>query len=457
MSNSTNQSLTAEGKKYISLIELAQASGNAKEVYSLANQLIQSDFEAPEGYYYKAITTTSMKEGWVLAERLVKIAPQEAKHYLDVAENLGRLYADAYQSKVKSIMLDIKLAHDLQGSANVLGKRNEQWDKVKVKWKEFVSYAEAVLEGYAKCISFLDSLTKKENPSNSLSFSEEDTKKANEMAKNLIRQIISVITYCLDGVETGNCHPNDCYENIILCDEKQKNSLQEYYAKYINYFGDFSIEDCLAACKNAKRPENARFFCEQAIKLHPSEYRSYCTGVERVAELYLKEFQTENATIDSLADVEREKLGTDEDENWYEVEELWNKFAKRGIDKIDKIGDCAMCLPPLLSQNDFSAEEKKSIESARMNVAEKIDEMASVLTEGCKKTIFSAIHCTKEDMAALKAVLDKYSSLGFKAEIKEKKKKKGGCLSTIFKFILFIILIIIVIIIVAAVVGSQGK
>ena len=86
--SSTNSNLTAEGKKYISLIELAQASGNAKEVYSLANQLIQSDIDAPEGYYYKAITTTSMKEGMVVksilpAKQLAMIWSQITK--LDIS------------------------------------------------------------------------------------------------------------------------------------------------------------------------------------------------------------------------------------------------------------------------------------------------------------------------------------------------------------------------------------
>ena len=452
--SSTNSNLTAEGKKYISLIELAQASGNAKEVYSLANQLIQSDIDAPEGYYYKAITTTSMKEGWVLAERLVKISPMEAKHYLDVAEHIGRLYANAYKSEVDSIMRQIKLAHDTD-KLTVEGKENEQWNQTRAKWKEFASYALAVLDGYSKCIHFLDPMIKKENPSANLTFSEEDTMKANELAKNLVRQIISVINYCLDGIETGNCHPNDCYEDIILCDEKQQKSLQEYYTKFINFFGDFSVEDCLTACRKAKRPAMARFFAEQAIKLHPSEYKCYCVGAERIAELYKEEIQAEISAIDSFAEVEREKVGTDEDEDWDEVTELWNKFAKRAIDKIDKAADFAMCLPPLLSQSGFSAEAKKEIEATKTNVAETIDELLNALSEGCKKNIFSAIHCSKEDTQALKAVLEKYaSSLGLKAEIKV--KKKGGCLSLLVKLIVFGILLFIALGVIG-IICSQAK
>lgn len=451
--SSTNSNLTAEGKKYISLIELAQASGNAKEVYSLANQLIQSDIDAPEGYYYKAITTTSMKEGWVLAERLVKISPQEARHYLDVAEHIGRLYANAYKSEVDSMTRQIELAKKMRPDG--IGTVEKQWNTTRAMWKEFIPRALVVLDGYSKCIHFLDPMIKKENPSANLTFSEEDTMKANELAKNLVRQIISVINYCLDGIETGNCHPNDCYEDIILCDEKQQKSLQEYYTKFINFFGDFSVEDCLAACKKAKRPAMARFFAEQAIKLHPSEYKCYCVGAERIAELYKEEIQAEISAIDSFAEVEREKVGTDEDEDWDEVTELWNKFAKRAIDKIDRAADFAICLPPLLSQSSFSAEAKKEIEKAKTNVAEIIDELINALSEGCKKNIFSAIHCSKEDTQALKAVLAKYASaLGLKAEIKV--KKKGGCLSLLVKLIVFGILLFIALGVIG-IICSQAK
>lgn len=452
--SSTNSNLTAEGKKYISLIELAQASGNAKEVYSLANQLIQSDIEAPEGYYYKAITTTSMKEGWVLAERLVKISPLEAKYYLDVAEHIGRLYANAYKSEVDSMTRQIELAKKMRPDG--IGTVEKQWNITRAMWKEFAPRALVVLEGFSKCISFLDPIIKKENPSGNLAFSEEDTKKAYELAKNLVRQIISVINYSLDGIGTGICHQNDCYEDIILCDDKQQTTLQEYYIKYINFFGDFSVEDCLAASKKAKRPAIARFFAEQAIKLHPSEYKCYCVGAERVAELYLKEFQSENAFIDSLAEVERDKLGTDEEPEWEEVTDLWNKFVKRAIDKIEKIGDFAMILPPLLSQKTISAEDRAKIETAKNSIAEKINKMTNVLIEGCKKNIFSAIHCKKEDNVRLKTILEKYASaLGIQAKVKE--KKKGGCLSTIFKLIFYIILIGVIICVVLGVIGIIGS
>jgi len=217
--------LSPEGKKLVSLINLAQAAGNNKEIYTLANQLIQQDIDSPEGYYYKAISTGNVKEGWVLWEKLKSMNPSNAIYYIEAATNLGGIYVGEYRSEVSSIKRWI------QHGEEFADKVDNAWDECESHWPKFADNAIWSLDGYAKCIQFLDPILKIENKENSLLFSEEEREKAKQVAKNLIARMMEGISFLSEGVSTGIL-------SSISCSGTQTAKLEALQAKYQNYFGD---------------------------------------------------------------------------------------------------------------------------------------------------------------------------------------------------------------------------
>lgn len=221
--------LSSEGKKLISLIHLAQAAGNNREVYSLANQLIQQDIDSSDGYYYKAISTENVKEGWVLWEKLKSMNPRNAAYYIEAATNLGEIYISEYRREVTNINSWISHGKIFKD------KVNNAWDECESHWPKFADNSIWSLDGYAKCIKFLDPILKIENNEVSLTFSAEEYAKAKETAEILIAKMKEGINFLLKGVSTGTF-------SSISCSENQISKLTALQKKYQNYFGETPTE-----------------------------------------------------------------------------------------------------------------------------------------------------------------------------------------------------------------------